>query len=565
MNYRKLIDELIKRDTPESLEDAFDICRELEKEGAVEIEPAGKRDLGSTVYDEENFTAAHEYCKQIRAAANAMMRRGIASDEMYDLYYRTHLFDAPHFFDSFCIYIERDREPSKQFYLPRRKQLLRCAEGIQQLEEGKLHTLAISLAPGVGKTTLAEFGLAWTCGRNPYLPNLIGSHNSAFLTGMYGEMLRIFDSMGEYRWGDVFPGLSVVNTNAKDLMIGIGVTKSDDMRFKTLQFGSLFSQLAGRVRAANWMYLDDPVDGIETAMSRDRLDKLWQTVYTDFFQRAIGNRVKRLVIGTRWSLLDPIGRLEEYYADDPGALFIREPVLDENDESRFDYPYGLGYTTDALLKQRDIMDEPSWLALYQQQPIEREGQLFHPDELRRYFDLPDREPDAILAICDTKEQGADYCVCPVFYQYGNDFYLESIVCDNGKIEVVQERVAQILVKHKVKMCRIESNRGGTMFAQTVEKRVRELGGMTSIQTRWTQTNKETRIQINSALVKERILFKDESKYSENREYRDAMQQLTTYSMVGKNKHDDVPDVLALFVDWQMSDRANIATILKRPF
>jgi predicted phage terminase large subunit-like protein len=153
----------------------------------------------------------------------------------------------------------------------------------------------------------------------------------------------------------------------------------------------------------------------------------------------------------------------------------------------------------------------------------------------------------------------------VFYQYGNDFYLESIVCDNGKIEVVQERVAQILVKHKVKMCRIESNRGGTMFAQTVEKRVRELGGMTSIQTRWTQTNKETRIQINSALVKERILFKDESKYSENREYRDAMQQLTTYSMVGKNKHDDVPDVLALFVDWQMSDRANIATILKRPF
>jgi len=565
MNYRKLIDELIKRDTPESLEDAFDICRDLEKEGAVEIEPAGKRDLGSTVYDEENFTAAHEYCKQIRAAANAMMRRGIASDEMYDLYYRTHLFDAPHFFDSFCIYIERDREPSKQFYLPRRKQLLRCAEGIQQLEEGKLHTLAISLAPGVGKTTLAEFGLAWTCGRNPYLPNLIGSHNSAFLTGMYGEMLRIFDSMGEYRWGDVFPGLSVVNTNAKDLMIGIGVTKSDDMRFKTLQFGSLFSQLAGRVRAANWMYLDDPVDGIETAMSRDRLDKLWQTVYTDFFQRAIGNRVKRLVIGTRWSLLDPIGRLEEYYADDPGALFIREPVLDENDESRFDYPYGLGYTTDALLKQRDIMDEPSWLALYQQQPIEREGQLFHPDELRRYFDLPDREPDAILAICDTKEQGADYCVCPVFYQYGNDFYLESIVCDNGKIEVVQERVAQILVKHKVKMCRIESNRGGTMFAQTVEKRVRELGGMTSIQTRWTQTNKETRIQINSALVKERILFKDESKYSENREYRDAMQQLTTYSMVGKNKHDDVPDVLALFVDWQMSDRANIATILKRPF
>ena len=104
-----------------------------------------------------------------------------------------------------------------------------------------------------------------------------------------------------------------------------------------------------------------------------------------------------------------------------------------------------------------------------------------------------------------------------------------------------------------------------MFAQIVEKRVREMGGMTSIQTKWTQTNKDTRIQINSALVKERILFKDESLYSQNKEYRDAMAQLTSYSMMGKNKHDDVPDVLALFVDWQMSDKVNIATLIKRPF
>lgn len=561
----KLIQSLIDRDDPYALTDAFDLCRELESEGAVTVETGGKRDYGTKVYDQDNFNAAHDFSRQIRNGANRMVRDGVDADNMLDLYYRTHLFDAPHYFDSFCLYIEKDRAPEKQFYLPRRKQLRRVAEGIQKLEEGKLHTLAISLAPGVGKTTIAEFGLAWTCGRNPFLPNLIGSHNAAFLNGMYGEMLRIFDQMGEYKWGDVFPGLSVINTNAKDLMIGIGYNKSDDMRFKTLQFGSLGSQLAGRVRAANWLYLDDPVDGIETAMSRERLDKLWQTVYTDFFQRSIGNRTRRLVIGTRWSLADPIGRLEEYYEDDPGALFIREPVLDENDESRFDYPYGLGYSTEQLLKQRELMDEPSWLALYQQQPIEREGQLYAPNELRRYFDLPDKEPDAILAICDTKEQGADYCVCPVFYQYGTDFYLDAIICDNSKVEIVQERVAKLLVDRKVKQCRIESNRGGTIFAQNVEKRVKELGGMTSITTKWTQSNKETRIQTNSTLVKEHILFKDESLYAQDREYREAMTQLTTYSMMGKNKHDDVPDDLAMFVDWQMSDTHNVAVIMKRPF
>ncbi len=565
-DHEKLIKKLIALDDPYSLNDAFDMARELELEGSVRVEGTGSRDRGTTVYDEDNFAHAHEYSKQIRSAANSMIRDGVSVDKMVDLYYKTHLFDAPHFFDSFCIYIEKDRAPEKQFYMPRRKQLLRCANGIQDLEDGKLHTLAISLAPGVGKTTLAEFGLAWTCGRNPFLGNLIGSHNNSFLTGVYGEMLRIFDPIGEYRWSDVFPGLSVINTNARDLMIGIGYTKSDDMRFKTLQCGgSLGSQLAGRVRASNWLYLDDPVDGIETAMSRDRLDKLWQTVYTDFFQRAIGNRVKRLIIGTRWSLADPIGRLEQYYENDPRAMFIKEPVLDENEESRFDYPFGLGYTTEALLKQRDMMDEPSWLALYQQQPIEREGQLYAPDELRRYFTLPDKEPDAILAICDTKEQGPDYCVMPVFYQYGSDFYLDTIICDNGKVEIVQERIAQKLVERKVKMCRIESNRGGTIFAQNVEKRVKELGGMTSITTKWTQSNKETRIQINSAMVKEHVLFKDESEYAKDREYRDAMTQLTTYSMMGKNPHDDVPDALAMFIDWQMTDRSNIATIMKRPF
>lgn len=561
-DYKTLIPKLIARNDPYALTDAFGVCRELEQENAIHVEGKGRRDYGTTVYDKDNFAHAHEFSKAIRAAAMELLRSNNAPDMMLDLYYKTHLFDAPHNFDSFCIYIEKDRAPEKQFYVPRRKQLLRCADAIQGLEDGKYHTVGISLAPGVGKTTLAEFGLAWTSGRNPFLPNLVGSHNNSFLAGMYGEMLRIFDAQGEYLWRDVFPGLSVINTNAKDLMIGIGYTRSDDMRFKTLQWGSLGSQLAGRVRAANWMYLDDPVPGIEVAMNREQLDKLWQTVTDDFFQRGIGN-FKRLVIGTRWSLSDPLGRLEDYYGEDEGALFIREPVLDENDESRFDYPYGLGYSTHQLHQQRDMMDDASFLAIFQQQPIEREGQLYDPSELRRYFELPEKEPDSILAICDTKEQGADYCVCPVFYQYGNDFYLDAFICDNSKVEIVQERVAQLLVSRKVKQCRIESNRGGTIFAQNVEKRVKALGGMASITTKWTQTNKETRIQVNSAMVKEHVLFKDDTK--QDREYRDAIRQLTTYSMMGKNKHDDVPDCLAMFVDWQMSDRANIVQVLKRPF
>ena len=564
-NHANLIQKLIARDDPQSLSDAFDACRELELLDSMRVEGTGRREKTVIIYDDENFKAAHDLNRKIRSGANRMVKDGVDVYNMLDLYYKTHLFDAPHFFDSFCIYIEKDRAPEKQFYVPRRKQLLPCADALQDLEEGKIELLGISEPPGVGKTTLAEFFLAWTVGRNPFLPNLIGSHNNSFLGGMYGEMLRILDADGEYKWADVFPGLSVVATNAKDMMIGIGYTKNDDMRFKTLEFSSIGSGNAGKVRAMNILYCDDLVDGIETAMSIDRLDKLWQTYYTDLRQRKVGTRCKELHIATRWSVHDVLGRLERDYEGDPRARFIRFPALDENDESNFDYPFGLGYTTEILHKQRDIMDEPSWRALFMNEPIEREGLLYEASELRRYFALPDKEPDAILAICDTKEQGADFCVMPVMYQYGSDFYLDKIIFDNGKVESLEIRVAQTLVDRKVRMCRIESNRGGTIFAQNVEKKVKELGGFTSIQTKWTQTNKETRIIANSGMIKSHVLFKDESLYPQDREYRDAMIQLCSYSMVGKNKHDDVPDVLSLFVDWQLSDRANIATLIKRTF
>lgn len=564
-DYVNLIQKLIARDDPYALADAFDLCRELEMDGAVHVEGRGRRDRGTTVYDPDNFTSAHDLNKQLRIAANKMVRDGVDADNMIDLYYKSHLFDAPHFFDSFCIYIEKDRAPEKQFYLPRRKQLKIVVDAIQDFEDGKLNLLGVSMAPGVGKTTIAEFGLAWTSGRNPFLPNIIGSHNNSFLAGVYGEMLRIFDTQGEYLWRDVFPGLGVIATNAKDMMIGIGYEKADDQRFKTLQMSSIGSGNAGKIRAMNWLYVDDLVEGLEQALSRERMDKLWQTYYTDLQQRMLGDHAKQLIIGTRWSVADPIGRLELLHEDDPMARFINLPVADDKDHSLFNYPYGLGYTDADIKRLRETWDDLSLNAIFFGRPVEREGLLYEEHELRTYFSLPDKEPDAILAICDTKEQGLDYCVCPVFYQYGTDFYMDTIICDNSKVEVLEERIAQLLVNRKVKMCRFESNRGGTIFAQNVEKRVKELGGMTSISTKWTQTNKETRIHASAGSAKAHILFLDKNAKGYTKEYQTAMTQLCTYSLAGKNKNDDVPDTLSMFVDWQMSARNNVATIMKRPF
>ena len=175
----------------------------------------------------------------------------------------------------------------------------------------------------------------------------------------------------------------------------------------------------GLYRAATLLYCDDLVSGIEVALSKERLDKLWETYTTDLRQRKIGDHCKELHIATRWSVHDVIGRLEREYIDSDRAKFIVIPALNENDESNFDYAYGVGFNTRFYHEQRNIMDDVSWRALYMNEPIEREGLVYAQDELRRYFELPKEDPDAIIGICDTKDKGADYAFLPVAYVYGH--------------------------------------------------------------------------------------------------------------------------------------------------
>lgn len=262
--------------------------------------------------------------------------------------------------------------------------------------------------------------------------------------------------------------MKVSNTNAKDCRIDLDKRQ----RFETLEFTSIGTGNAGLYRAATLLYCDDLVSGIEVALSKERLDKLWETYTTDLRQRKIGDHCKELHIATRWSVHDVIGRLEREYADNDRAKFIVVPALDENDESNFDYAYGVGFSTRFYHEQRDIMDDVSWRALYMNEPIEREGLVYSQDELRRYFELPSEEPDAIIGICDTKDKGTDYAFLPVAYVYGQDYYIDDCVCDNGLPNIVDARLTEILVRDKVKSCRFESNSAGGRVAEKIQNEVK---------------------------------------------------------------------------------------------
>ena len=481
--------------------------------------------------------------------------------ELYrQLYNKTLLMAAPVDFDSYCQYLEWNREPSKRFYLPRRKQLKPVADALQELAERKLDVLAISMPPGVGKTTLAIFFLTWLAGKEPDKPMLTGSHSNSFLRGVYDECLRIMGTEGEYLWHDVFPNIDIERTNAADLAIDIGTPK----RFATLQFTSVGSGNAGKVRAEGLLYCDDLVSGIEQALSKERLDKLWEQYSTDLRQRKIGDCVE-LHIATRWSCHDVIGRLEQKYLESDRAKFIVMPALDENEESNFNYGNGVGFSTQFYHDMRDTMDDASWRALYMNEPIEREGLLYAEDELRRYFELPDGDPDGVISICDTKDKGKDYAFLPVAYIYGSDYYIADCICDNGLPDVVEPRIVNCLIQNKVQMSRFEHNNAGGRIAKDIQEAVKKNGGITKITTKFTTSNKETKIILNSAWVKEHCLFKDKSLYKKKEDYGRMMEQLTSYTVAGKNKHDDVPDGMAMLSEYAQSFNRNKVQVFERYF
>lgn len=532
---KELENKLIKLGEKElrPLVDAFDIVRQLDD---------------------------HVGNKLVRSGARRFAALG--NSEANDLYYKTHLFDASTEFDSYMIYMEKNRDIKKQFYVPRRKQLLPLVRSMQYLSDRKLKLLAASLPPGTGKSTVALFYITFEAGKHPEKPILTGSHANSFLHGAYEECLRLMDPQGDYLWHDIFPEYKVISTNAKDMMIDVGKDRRDGKRFTTLEFSSIGSGNAGKVRAENLLYCDDLVPDLETALSHERLDKLWEQYTVDLRQRKIGDCAE-LLIGTRWSVHDVIGRLESIYGDDPEARFIVIPALDENDESNFDYPIEAGFSTAFYHEQRSIMDDASWRALYMNQPIERLGLLYAENELRRFFELPDEEPDAIISVCDTKDAGDDFCVMPIAYVYGQDYYIEDVICDNSNPEIVEARLVSKCLEHKIQRSRFESNSAGGRIAEKIQNEVKAKGGKTKITTKYTTQHKETKIIMAEPFVKQHFLFKDNSVISTNKEYRKFLNFLCSYTMSGKNKHDDVPDAMAMLADYIEGFTAAKAEVIQR--
>lgn len=498
-------------------------------------------------WEEEDFSAAHKVNEELRKLCHEQLRRSDLknAENFYNTWRESLLFDAPHNFDAFMRYIELDRKPEKRFYAPRAHYLKPMVQGFQDVLDGKLRLLTISMPKRAGKSQTGINFVNMLSGRNPDKSTLMEGTGDDLVKSFYSGCLEYLQTPNEYLFFDVFPEARLVQTHADTKIINL----KSKSRFPTIMCRSIDARQVGLSEATNLLYMDDCVEGREEAKNRQRLDDKWEVISGDIMGRAIEG-TPMVFTGTRYSIYDPIGRIQEHATREGWAWrAIEIPALDlVTDESNYEYEREgqKVFTTAYFREQRELLSPEQFESEFQQQPFEAKGLLFNKDELNYFFELPtDREPDTTIAVGDTAESGSDSTSMPVAKIYGSDVYIVDVVFDDSPPEVTKPECAKCLIDNKVASAVFESNNAGQYYARDVDQIVRQRGYSVGIRTKRTISNKQTRIEFASDNIKKNFYFKHPSTYKRGSQYWNFMKELTTYTRSGKVPHDDAPDSLAL--------------------
>lgn len=473
------------------------------------------------------------------------------------------LFLAHKYFDSFMLYLEFDRRPDKRFYAPRKNQLKPIVEGFQDVADGKVDLLTVSQPKRTGKTTLGLLFVIWRAGMQPDKSCFLVGRGDSLAKSFYDGCLTFLQDKAEYNYWDVFPGHALSATNAEQRTIDL----DSRHRFPTIMCNSIDSQITGRTEASNLLYCDDLVIGADDARNKDRLDNLWDKVRSD----CLGRRKEHVPIiaqGTRFSIYDPIGHLIDI-APEMGwrTKVIEVPALDyKTDESNFYYKYGMGFSTEYYRNERKLVTDLQWESEFQQRPIEEKGVVFGKSDLQYYDKLPkDVDWDAILAVIDPSEGKGDFTSMVVAFVSGVDVYIEDVVYSQALPEVNAPKCGIMCVKHGVKVCQVESNANGLLFAEKVENQINSMSGRTSVRTKRTTANKQTKIILASDNIRNHFWFKNPNYLSNASEYAHFLRDTWSYSQVSRNQHDDSVDSLAMMENMIGTLTTSKVTAFKRPF
>lgn len=466
-------------------------------------------------------------------------------------------------FRAYCIALEWNRPVEKKFYIPRMKVFEKhgIMNAFQDLQDDKLDLLVLNMPPRVGKTTLSLFFLTFRAGLYPEQSILGNGHSTSLMQSFYTEFLGVINGE-EYRFHDIFPNVNLVNKSAEYLYADLCTNK----RFHSVNFRSVDSGTTGVVEASNLLYCDDMVKDVDTANSKDRLDRLFATYTSTIKDRKVPRMCKdgeirpcpELHVNTPWSINDVTNRIiraEEEKGNTDRVRIISVPCWDENHRSNFLYGYGKGFNVRYYEDMEAVEDPVIFSAKYLMKCIERDGRPFEKNNLSYYTELPISEPDQVVAYADVSHGGEDFMSVPVGFVYGYEVYIVDVlfIHNFGGDSYSRPKVCKLITKNNVTRCGFEKNNGGDFYSSLISSDLRDLNYRCNITSHNAPTtkNKLNRIlacqdEIKGTPVLKgsyKIYFKDPSITPRKSEYYAFMENLWGWSQkegrTQKKQHDRV--------------------------
>lgn len=420
-------------------------------------------------------------------------------------------------FWEFCKFMDNDFFQSRPF-------LKSVADAFQDIEEGKVKSLSVSMPPRAGKSYITSLYCAWTLGKNP-TESVMRNACTATLYLKFAYDVRALIKSDKYRL--VFP-MVTLSDDKKNLQ-GWNTNQSKQVGY----FGAGVGGTIIGFGATKVAITDDLYRGIEDALSdtvSERIHQWKESTHDSRFESGCA----RIDIGTRWSVKDVIGKSIESNVYETSIII---PAMDENDASFCESVM----TTEEYKDKRLRTTKEIWLAEYQQQPVDIGGRLFNnlstisAEEFEQIRNAHGGI-DGAIGYIDVADQGSDFLAMAVAVLIGNEFYVVDYVFTRDNTDITIPLCASLLNKWNASYCRVESNSMGAMFARALQK---ELTGTKLLQVHNT-TNKDTRIIMQSAWVQLKFNFVLTGDAFQHQ----FVENILTYSKEGKNKHDDAPDCMA---------------------
>lgn len=515
-------------------------------------------DMARAVYKEDN--AELSYCLKITIYIKQVIPLLEKSDALNSLYWDVLLWEAPNRFESFLLYMEKNRPYKKKFYEPRMNPLSIVAQDLQDLEDGKYDFYGLSMPPRVGKSTICIFFYAWIIGKRPSSHNAMSGHSGILADRFHNDLIKLTENE-EYTFHEIFPDVQLVSKSSEKNELYYDAVES----FATTTCRGIDGTWTGAVDISEdgYLYVDDLVRDRKESLSLRRLDGRYQD-YLNILVDRKNDGSKELMVGTRWNVADPLGRIEKQYKNNPRYKFRKIPALNEKGESNFNYPVK-GFSTKYYHNMRDRLDKNEWMAKFMQTPFVREGLLFPADELRYYNGILPEGDHRVVGACDVAWGGGDSLSMPIGYEYPNgDVYIPSWIFNKGKKEVTIPLVTGKIIGEKLTEIQFEANNGGDMYSDRVSTELEKHNYHCSCSYKKAPGNMEkmTKMVAYSGDVKKHFIFLDPE--HQDQEYSDAMDELNMTVQIGDNEHDDAGDGITQLAMKIYGDIDGPASIIQSP-